>query len=345
VLDVDTVLGVSITRIAAELLVLDVGAPDGVTVDRDAIDLGGAHAALNDVMAAVLGAQGSISAKGHRLRGIGVTWSAGGEAKAGELVTMLTQFGLQNIVAIRPAEATSILTRVSQSPHADTVAPSVAAGEASVSAAADDDMLLARGAALVVAHEAGGGHASGEMEQGPTPRSGHRHLNPTSVSAATILTGGALAVLAATWFWLAPPHANREVPPPAHQEGVAPPPPLEIPTPAGATASPATPEISAPATPSPQRITQANAPVATVPRASRVLVPPGPQNPTHGPADPIGQAPTGDDTPSAAQDPPAADEPPPGPEATPSPPPAPSPEPAPSPQPAPDNQSPAGTPN
>jgi hypothetical protein len=341
---VDAVLGVSITRVAAELLLLDVGAPAGVTVDRDAIDLAGAHAALNDVMAAVLGAQGSISAKGHRLRGIGVTWSDGSEAKAGELVTMLTQFGLENIVAIRPAQATGILTRVSQGPHTDTAVLSVDAGEAILAGAADDEMFLARGAALAVAHEASGGHARSDKEPDPAPRSAHRHLNPTGVSAVTILTGGALAILAAAWFGLAPRQENTDVTPPTHQERVAPP-PLEVPTPAGATASPATPGVSAPGTESQQRITQANAPVATIPRASQaqrpdpvdrqLLVPAGPQNPTHRPGSPIGQAPTGDDTPNAAQDPPpAADEPTP-----------PGPEPAPSPEPAPDNQNPAAPPN
>ncbi len=94
----------------AGLVLLEGRIPDGVTVDRDAIDLSGSHASMTDVMAAVLGIQGSVSAKGHRLRAVGVTWSAGSEPKARELVTTLTEFGLTNIVTVRPSEATSTLT-------------------------------------------------------------------------------------------------------------------------------------------------------------------------------------------------------------------------------------------
>jgi hypothetical protein len=282
VLDVDTVLGVSITRNAAGLLLLDLRAPDGVTVDRGAIDLAGAHAALTDVMAAVLGAQGSISANGHRLRAIGVTSSAGSEARAGELVTMLTQFGLENIVAIRPAEAASTLPDTSQR--------------------ADAEALLARGAALAVAH-----HTSAEMEPEETPPAERRRLDPTGVSAATILTAGALAVLAAMWFGLAPRQANTDVAPPAHQQRGAPL-PLQVPTPADATAPPAT--------ESPRRTTP-SATVATSPRTSL-------RPATTSPATPIGPEGIADDAPNAAQEPPVSEEP-----APPAPEPEPGPEPAP----------------
>ena len=278
----DTVLGVSVTRTAAGLVLLDLRAPDGVTVDRGAIDLAGAHAALTDVMAAVLGVQGSISANGHRLRAIGVTSSAGSEARAGELVTMLTQFGLENIVAIQPAEAASTLSDTSQR--------------------ADAEALLARGAALAVAH-----HTSSEMEPEQTPRAERRRLDPTGVSAAIMLTAGALAVLAAMWFGLAPRQANTDVAPPTQQQGAAPV-PLEVPTPAGATAPPAT--ESQPRTPP-------AAPVETSPRTSRRPAATSPATPT----DPASIA---DDPPSAAQDPPVSEEP-----ALPPPEPTPSPEPAP----------------
>jgi hypothetical protein len=265
VLDVDTVLGVSITRNAAGLLLLDLRAPDCVTVDRGVIDLAGAHAALTDVMAAVLGAQGSISANGHRLRAIGVTSSAGNEARAGELVTMLTQFGLENIVAIRSAEAASTLTDSSQ----------MAGAEA----------LLARGAALAVAH-----HTRAEMEPEETPPSKRRRLDPTGVSAATILAAGALAVLAAMWFGLAPRHANTDVAPPPHQQR-ADPLPLQVPTPAGATAATESPRSTTPA-----------APVATSPRTSR-------RPATTSPATPTGPSGIADDPPNASQEPPVSEEP------------------------------------
>jgi hypothetical protein len=278
VLDVDTVLGVSITRNAAGLFLLDLRAPDSITVDRSAIDLAGAHVALTDVMAAVLGAQGSISANGHRLRAIGVTSSAGSEARAGELVTMLTQFGLENIVAIRPAEAASTLTDTSQRASAEA--------------------LLARGAALAVAH-----HTSAEMEPEETPPSERRRLDPTGVSAATIITAGALAVLAAMWFGLAPRQAKTDVAPPTHQQRAAPL-PLQVPTPAGATAPPAT--------ESPRSTTPA-APDATSPRTSR-------RPATTSPAIPTGPAGIADDPPNALQQPPVFEEPaPPSPEPGPGP--------------------------
>ena len=51
----DTVLGVSITRISAGLVLLEGRIPDGVTVDRDAIDLSGSHASMRRNMARISG--------------------------------------------------------------------------------------------------------------------------------------------------------------------------------------------------------------------------------------------------------------------------------------------------
>jgi hypothetical protein len=332
-LDVDTVLGVSITGNAAGLVLLEGRAPYGVTVDRDAIDLAGAHAALTDVMAAVLRAQGSISATGHRLRAIGVTSSAGSEAKAGELVTMLTQFGLENIVAIRRAEATSTLTRTSERADADTAAPAVDASNASVAATAEAEMLLARGAALAVAH-----HASAEVEPDQIPCRERRRLNPSSVTAATILSAGTLAVLAATWFGLAPRHADTPIEAPVHQQAADPPAPQAPPV--GATALPGAPGPPVPAGESPQRATPANAPIPTDLPASRSPASAGRQNPSQQPANaspatPIGQARIENDAPNAAQEPVNEEPAPPGPQAAPGPEPPPGPEPAPGPEPVP----------
>jgi hypothetical protein len=333
VLEVDTVLGVSITRNAAGLVLLDGRAPYGVTVDRGAIDLAGAHAALADVMAAVLGTQGSVSATGHRLRAIGVTSSAGSEAKAGELVTMLTQFGLENIVAILPAEATSTLTRTSRSADAHTAAPAVDAGNASVAATADTEMLLARGAALAAAHQ-----ASAEVQPNQNPWRERRRPDPSGVTAATILSAGTLAVLAATWFGLAPRHPDTHIDAPAHQQATAPPAPQA--PPAGATASPVTVGQPAPAGESAQRATPANAPIPTDLPASRSAAPTGRENPSNRPANTsqatqIEQARIANDAPNAAQEPVNEEPAPPGPQAAPSPESAPGPEPAPNPVPAP----------
>jgi hypothetical protein len=328
--DVDTVLGVSITRISAGLVLLEGRIPDGVTVDRDAIDLSGAHASMSDVMAAVLGIQGSVSAKGHRLRAVGVTWSAGSEPKARELVTTLTEFGLTNIVTVRPSEATRILRHNSRGVDADTAGPVVDIGEADI-AVANSEVPLARGAALALALQ-----ETAETEHEEDPRRERRRPDPSSIAAATILCGGTLAVLAAIWIGVAPRHADTDVAPPAPQQRSAPP-PLQVPPPAGATASPVTPERPLTLTDSPQGAAPVNAPTPPAPTASRPLVPVGVQHLPHQPANPSpataprdGQEPAADDAQSPPQEPPVAAQPAP-----------PSPEPAPpGPQPAPDVQGP-----
>jgi hypothetical protein len=328
--DVDTVLGVSITRISAGLVLLEGRIPDGVTVDRDAIDLTGAHASMTDVMAAVLGIQGSVSAKGHRLRAVGVTWSAGSEPKARELVSTLTEFGLTNIVTVRPSEAASTLTYNSQGVDADTAAPVVDTGEADV-AVANSDVPLARGAALAIARL-----ETAETEHDENPHRERHRPDPSSIAAASILCGGTLAVLAAMWIGVAPRHADTDVAPPAPQQRSATP-PLQVPPPAGATASPVTPERPLSLTDSPQAAAPVNTPTSPTPAASRQLVPGGvqhlphqPANPSPASAPPDGQESAADDAQSPAQELPVAAQPVP-----------PSPEPAPpGPQPAPDVQGP-----
>ena len=324
----DTVLGVSITRISAGLVLLEGRIPDGVTVDRDAIDLSGSHASMTDVMAAVLGIQGSVSAKGHRLRAVGVTWSAGSEPKARELVTTLTEFGLTNIVTVRPSEATSTLTRNSRGVDADTAAPVVDIGGDDV-AAANSEVPLARGAALALARQENA--ETGHDENLPRER---RRPDPSTIAAATILCGGTLAVLAAIWIGVAPRHADSDVGPPAPQQQSAPP-PLQVPPPAAATASPVAPERPLTPADSPQGAAPVNTPT---PAGSRQPVPVGvqhlphqPANPSPATAPPDGQEPAADDAQSPGQGPPVA--------AQPAPPP--SPEPAlPGPPPAPDVQGP-----
>ena len=319
----DTVLGVSITRISAGLVLLEGRIPDGVTVDRDAIDLSGSHASMTDVMAAVLGIQGSVSAKGHRLRAVGVTWSAGSEPKARELVTTLTEFGLTNIVTVRPSEATSTLTRNSWGVDADTAAPIVDIGGDDV-AAANSEVPLARGAALALARQETA--ETGHDEDLPRER---RRPDPSTIAAATILCGGTLAVLAAIWIGVAPRHADSDVGPPAPQQQSAPP-PLQVPPPAAATASPVAPERPLTPADSPQGAAPVNTPT---PAGSRQPVPVGvqhlphqPANPSAATAPPDGQEPAADDAQSPGQGPPAAAQPaaPPSPEpALPGPPPAP----------------------
>lgn len=305
----DTVLGVSITRIGAGLVLLEGRIPDGVTVDRDAIDLTGAHASMTDVMAAVLGIQGSVSAQGHRLRAVGVTWSGDSEPKARELVTTLTEFGLSNIVAVRPADATSTLTHNSLGADADLPAPVVDTGEADA-AVADSEVPLARGAALALAR-----NATAETGPDENPRRERRRPNPSSIAAATILCGGTLGVLAAMWIGVAPRHADTDVGPPAPLQRSAPP-QLQVPPPA----SPVAPERPQTLTDSSLGAAPINTPVPPAPAASRQLVPVQhmPQldlphrtaNPPQG-----GQEPTADDAQGPPQEPPVADAPlPPGPE-------------------------------
>jgi len=368
---VDTVLGVSITRISAGLVLLEGRIPDGVTVDRDAIDLSGSHASMTDVMAAVLGIQGSVSAKGHRLRAVGVTWSAGSEPKARELVTTLTEFGLTNIVTVRPSEATSTLTRDSRGVDADTAAPVVDIGGDDV-AAANSEVPLARGAALALTRNSrgvdadtaapvvdiGGDDVAAANSEVPLARGAalalarqetaetehdenlpreRRRPDPSSIAAATILCGGTLAVLAAIWIGVAPRHADSDVGPPAPQQQSAPP-PLQVPPPPAATASPVAPERPLTPADSPQGAAPVNTPTSPTPAGSRQPVPVGvqhlphqPANPSPATAPPDGQEPAADDAQSPGQGPPVA--------AQPAPPP--SPEPAlPGPPPAPDVQGP-----
>ncbi len=250
----ETVLGVSITRIAAGLVLLEGRIPDVVTVDRDAIDLSGADASMTDVMAAVLGIQGSVSAEGHRLRAVGVTWSAGSEPKARELVTTLTEFGLTNIVTVRPA---------------------VAASEADV-AAADGEVPLARGAALALA-----GPPTAETEDDENPRRERRRPAPSSIAAATILCGGTLGVLAAMWILAAPRHTDTDVAPPAPQQSA--PPALQVP-PAAVTPEP-------PPTPTDSPAPAASHPLVPV---GVQHLPHGPANPSPAAPPSDGQAPAAD---------------------------------------------------
>lgn len=251
----ETVLGVSITRIAAGLVLLEGRIPDVVTVDRDAIDLSGADASMTDVMAAVLGIQGSVSAEGHRLRAVGVTWSAGSEPKARELVTTLTEFGLTNIVTVRPAEATN---------EADVAAP-------------DGEVPLARGAALALAAP-----ATEETEDDQNPRRERRRPAPRTIAAATVLCGGTLGVLAATWILAAPRHADTYVAPPVPQQPA--PPALQVPPAA----------VIPQASPTPTDAPQGAAPVTPAPAVSHQLVPVGVQHLPHGPANPSPAAPPSD---------------------------------------------------
>ena len=298
----DTVLGVSITGASAGLVLLEGRTPDGLTVDRNAIDLAGTHASLNDVMAAVLGIQGSVSANGHRLRAVGVTWSAGSEPKARELVTNLTEFGLTNIVAVGPAEAKSSLTH------------NAPGGEVG-GTAADREVPLARGAALALAPI-----ATVQSEHDESPRRDRRRPNPSSIVAATILCGATLGAVAVMWMGVGPRHADGDVAPPEPQQRSASP-PLQVPSPPSPTVS-ATPERPLALTDSSQGATSVNTPTTTA-AASHQLVPAGAQHLPYQSADPSlatpplpGQDPAADDAQGPPQEPPpGAEQPaPPGPE-------------------------------
>jgi hypothetical protein len=298
----DNVLGISITRVAAGLVLLDTDTPDDVGAHRDSIDLTGAHAALIDVMAAVLGIQGSVSAKGHRLGAVGVTWSAGSEAKARELVTTLTEFGLANTVAISPGEARRALPYNSKGPDTITAPPIVTGRDASI-AAAEEEVRLAHRAALVLSRR-----AAAHLERTQSAGGERRRLNPSAVTSATILTGGILAIVS-TWIGVAARDSDADVTPPVLQEQSVPP-PLLIPSSRGATALPVTDSSLGAASP--------NTPMPLAPPVSQPLVPIAPQRPQHrlagqAPATPPpeGQEPNPDGSPSPAQEPPVSEQAPP----------------------------------
>ena len=111
----DAVLGLSVTPSAVGLVLVEGQDADGVTVDRDAFEVGfrGRSSAVRtseQAAAAVLRSEAIAATRGHRLHSIGVTWSEDANTEA-SLLKSLTDSGFDNVVPVRLPEATEALAR------------------------------------------------------------------------------------------------------------------------------------------------------------------------------------------------------------------------------------------
>ena len=112
----DAVLGLSVTPSAVGLVLVEGQDADGVTVDRDAFEVGlrGRSSAVRtseQAAAAVLRSEAIAATRGHRLHSIGVTWSDDANTEASLLLKSLTDSGFDNVVPVRLSEATEALAR------------------------------------------------------------------------------------------------------------------------------------------------------------------------------------------------------------------------------------------
>ena len=112
----DAVLGLSVTPSAVGLVLVEGQDADGVTMDRDAFEVGfrgrsSAERTSQQAAAAVLRSEAIAATRGHRLHSIGVTWSDDANTEASLLLKSLTDSGFDNVVPVRLPEATEALAR------------------------------------------------------------------------------------------------------------------------------------------------------------------------------------------------------------------------------------------
>jgi hypothetical protein len=112
--EVDAVLGLSVTPSAVGLVLVEGQDADGATMDRDAFEVrsgrrSGALQTSEQAAAAVLRTEAIATARGHRLHSIGVTWSDDADTEASLLLESLTDSGFDNVVPVRLPEATEAL--------------------------------------------------------------------------------------------------------------------------------------------------------------------------------------------------------------------------------------------
>jgi hypothetical protein len=112
----DTVLGLSLTSTSVGWVLVEGRDADGTILDHDDFEVatgGGVRAVTNSeqTTAAVFDAQAAAAGYGHRLHGIGVTWSDETAAEAALLHESLTNAGFDNVVPIRLHQACDMLAR------------------------------------------------------------------------------------------------------------------------------------------------------------------------------------------------------------------------------------------
>jgi hypothetical protein len=109
---VDAVLGLSMTSTSVGLVVVEGLDADGATVDRDAFDVHDERVQTSEqAAAAVRRTEAMVAARGLRLHSVGVTWSEDADAEASMLMRSLADAGFDNVVPIRMPEATEALAR------------------------------------------------------------------------------------------------------------------------------------------------------------------------------------------------------------------------------------------
>ncbi|KUH91169.1 hypothetical protein, partial [Mycobacterium sp. GA-1999] len=110
----DAVLGLSVTRSAVGLVLVEGQDADGATVDRDAIEILPARRSSpretsDEAAAAVLRAEALAVNRGHRLHAIGVTWSDDADLEASLLLRSLSHCGFDNVMPVQLPEASEAL--------------------------------------------------------------------------------------------------------------------------------------------------------------------------------------------------------------------------------------------
>ncbi|MFY9337077.1 MAG: hypothetical protein WAO90_13925, partial [Mycobacterium sp.] len=110
----EIVLGVSMTPTAVQMVLVEGGNADGVTVDRNSVDITGGPATLGagpaeQVIAAILGTRESAAESGHHLKSIGVAWTD--HAAAARLSQILRAHGIDDVVLVSELHAASALAQ------------------------------------------------------------------------------------------------------------------------------------------------------------------------------------------------------------------------------------------
>lgn len=109
---VEVVLGVSMTPVAVRMVLVEGEDADGVTVDHDTLPIStadNADAAVEAVVAAIVGTRDSAVESGHRLVSAGVAWSD--HAAAARLTAALRAHGVNDVVLVSELHAAGALAR------------------------------------------------------------------------------------------------------------------------------------------------------------------------------------------------------------------------------------------
>ncbi len=108
----DIVLGVSMTPTAVRMVLVEGENADGITVDRDGVDIAGGPVSpgtdpADQVFAAILGTRESAVESGHHLKSVGVAWTD--HAAAARLSQILRAHGIDDVVLVSELHAASAL--------------------------------------------------------------------------------------------------------------------------------------------------------------------------------------------------------------------------------------------